>query len=132
MKIKYKEFITDDIITALHAFLNEKIPLKTSIILADLADDIDSHIKTYREQTQLLLNRHVQTNDNGSFKMVDPKNPNLGYLLKPESKEQYHKEMKELNETEIKLNYRKIKDSDLPKDLNIAPNTLRKIKFLFN
>lgn len=96
-------------IDGLNKICNIELPAVESFKVVKLVGEIESHINNYNTQRNKLLKKYGDTEDDTTFS------------IRPEECEDFMKEINELGEIEIDLDFEKIK---LPKDLAIKASDI--------
>jgi len=108
-------------VTSLNVLLELKMPVKTSIKIVQLIQELNEHLKTAEKLRMDLISKYGKKNKEGNLAVPDSK------------KDQFLAELnKVLFETEVNITNETLKLADFDENFEISPLQLSFIKYLID
>lgn len=105
-KITNKEILEK--VEMLGEISDRKLPVKVSYAIGKNIGKIESELKHYNKEREKIVDKYCEKDEEGKFKIE-----NGNYVIKEDEKENWNKDMQELQEIEIVIDVHKFKLEEL-------------------
>jgi len=103
---------------ALDNFMQEKLPVKLAYKIKKLYKQVSEELEILEQSKDSLLENYAEKDEEGNFRNND------GYfVISKEHRENFEKELNELNNIKVKISFTPIKEEEI-ENMEMTPSTL--------